>query len=160
MKMTPRLLTSIFFLAWFGLGNSLVFATQANTTKMSEIVSVNDAWARETFKFARTGAAYLSITNHSESNVAVLSSVEVDESVASMVELHETFVNDEVMSMEEIEDGIEIAPNSTVQLAPGGKHLMFMGLSEPFTNGQNFEAKLHFEDSSSLTISIPVKDAR
>src|SRR5690606_4271195 len=70
--------------------------------------------------------AYMSITNNGEDYVTLVSvSAEGD----GMVQIHETTVDENDMaSMQELEDGVTIAAGETVELAPGGLHIMLMNL--------------------------------
>ena len=126
---------------------------------MASSVSINESWARATFALAKSGAAYFSITNTSNHDL-VLSSVSVDNSVAMTAELHHTIMQNEMMSMQELEDGIEIKAGSTVELSPGGMHIMFMGLQKPLNKDEFINVNLIFEDGSQLSHSVPVLDKR
>jgi copper(I)-binding protein len=48
----------------------------------------------------------------------------------------------------------------TVELKPGGLHMMFMGVTKPFTAGQTIRVKLTFENAGEIEIDVPVKDMR
>jgi len=54
-------------------------------------------------------------------------------------------------------DGLDIPAGETVTLEPGGLHVMFMGLSEPFIEGEKIEATLVFEQSGELEITFNVE---
>ncbi|GLR72426.1 copper chaperone PCu(A)C [Agaribacter marinus] len=148
-------------LALFFVVNVAFASDQKNTSfKMSEHAEISQNWSRETFKFAKTGAAYFTIFNTHHASTLVLSHAAVDQNIASMVQIHETVMEDEIMSMMEVETGVKILPQQTVNFLPGGKHLMFMGLEKPFTKGDSVSVVLHFEDGSSLPIELPVVDVR
>jgi hypothetical protein len=126
---------------------------------MASSVSINEPWARATFALAKSGAAYFSITNTSSHDL-VLSSVSVDSSVAMTAELHHTIMQNEMMSMQELEDGIEIKAGLTVELSPGGMHIMLMGLQKSLNKDEFINVNLVFEDGSQLSHSVPVLDKR
>jgi copper(I)-binding protein len=52
---------------------------------------------------------------------------------------------------------LEIAAGESVQLAPGGRHLMFYGVSEPFAEGQTIDVQLVFETAGTIDVSLPVR---
>jgi len=122
-------------------------------------VEVEGAWARATFALAKTGAAYMSLQNNGEQDIR-LTSVSVDESIASISELHHTVMRDDMMSMQELEDGIVIAAGETVEFAPGGKHIMLMGLTGPLEAGKQIEVTLNFDNGTNVSHIFPIKDAR
>jgi len=52
-----------------------------------------------------------------------------------------------VMRMRELKNGLEIKPGETVELKPGGYHLMFTELKQPLVQGQRFKATLSFANA-------------
>jgi copper(I)-binding protein len=52
--------------------------------------------------------------------------------------------------------GIEIAPDATVVLHPGGSHLMLMGLEQPLVEGDQLELELAFDGSRPVRVQVPV----
>ena len=67
-------------------------------------------------------------------------------------------VND-VMTMRPVEGGLEIPAGATVELKPGGTHLMFMMVTEPFKEGGEVPVTLEFEKAGKVDLELPV-DAR
>ena len=54
-------------------------------------------------------------------------------------------MDDDVMIMRPVSDGLVIPAGETVQLAPSGYHLMFMQLNQPHIVDEPFTATLIFE---------------
>lgn len=54
-------------------------------------------------------------------------------------------------------DRLEIPAGGTVRLGPGGNHLMFFGVSEPFAQGQNIPVRLVFEHAGTVEVTLPVR---
>jgi copper(I)-binding protein len=52
---------------------------------------------------------------------------------------------DGIMTMRPVEGGLVIRPGDSVTFAPGGNHLMFIGLAAPFSEGEHIRAALMFE---------------
>jgi copper(I)-binding protein len=52
--------------------------------------------------------------------------------------------------------GIEIAPDDTVVLHPGGSHLMLMGLEQPLAEGEQLDLELTFDGSAPVQVQVPV----
>ena len=125
---------------------------------MASKIHITDAWARATFSLAKTGAAYLSINNPTKDDM-ILSAISVSEDVAMMAEIHHTVMQDGMMSMQELADGVEIKAGNTVSFVPGGKHFMLMGLTGPLENGKTLTINLHFKDGSTLPYELPITDS-
>jgi hypothetical protein len=62
----------------------------------------------------------------------------------------------DVMKMREMPDGLEIPPGGSVSLSPGGVHLMFMKLTQPFVEGQKVPVTLTFRNAGSVTLDFAV----
>ncbi|MFC4700784.1 copper chaperone PCu(A)C [Glaciecola siphonariae] len=133
-------------------------ASEAKASMASHIV-VEKAWARETFKLARTGAAYITMSNSSDKSVRLVSA-SVDESVADMVEIHTTEMNNGMMRMMELEDGLVIDAGEKVEFQPGGKHFMLMGLKGPLQAEKELNITLRFEDGSEKSVDMYIQDMR
>lgn len=109
--------------------------------------------AFETPVTAQTGAGYLSITN----NGKIADRLVRVEAGFSRIMLHETKVDNDIATMRH-QDTIDIPAGETVLLAPGGKHVMFMGLEgDPFEVGEEFDATLVFEIAGQVDITFKVE---
>ena len=120
----------------------------------SERVTIEDAWV----KAADSGmsAAFGRIVNGSDDALTILSA---ESSAAASLELHETVENEAGETvMREIEGGFTIPAGGTLELAPGGDHLMLMGLTEPLTAGDDVTLTLTFDDATTWEFTAPVKD--
>jgi copper(I)-binding protein len=62
-----------------------------------------------------------------------------------------------VMKMREVKGGLEIKPGETVELKPGGYHLMFVDLKEPLAQGQRVKVTLQFEKAGSIAVDYAVE---
>jgi copper(I)-binding protein len=100
-----------------------------------------------------TGGAFLTIANKGSVADRLLS---ITSPSAGMVEVHTMEVVNDVMTMRPLEDGLEIAPGATVELKPGGTHLMFMQVKEPFKKGGEVPVTLEFEKAGKVEIDFPV----
>jgi copper(I)-binding protein len=88
-------------------------------------IEFRDAWVRATPPFQPNTAAYLTLTNHRDTAIAITGA---RSSAASKTELHVTKMVDGMMRMEKL-GALAVAPGEEVSLAPGGKHLMLLGLA-------------------------------
>ncbi len=103
---------------------------------------------------ARTGGGFLTITNNGSEDDRLLSVV----ADFPRVEIHTFEMDGDVAKMMHMEDGLEIPAGETVMLAPGGLHVMFMGLSDGFSTGDAFDATLVFESAGELEIQFNIED--
>ena len=74
---------------------------------------------------------------------------------AGEVQLHEMAMDGNVMKMRQIKD-IPIPADASVELKPGGYHLMFINLKGPFVAGQTVPVKLKFAKAGEMELKLPV----
>jgi periplasmic copper chaperone A len=116
-------------------------------------LTIQAPWARATPTGAKVGGAYLKITNAgAQADRLVGGSL----AGAREVEVHEMSMSNNVMKMRHLKDGLEIKPGQTVELKPGGYHLMLTGLSEALKQGQTLKGSLTFEKAGSVEIEYIV----
>jgi copper(I)-binding protein len=78
--------------------------------------------------------------------------------VAENVELHTNVKDGETMRMRQVE-AIEIPAQGRTELAPGGYHVMLIGLKQALKEGGQFPLTLTFEKAGSVTLEVPVTKA-
>ncbi len=122
-------------------------------TPEAGVLDVVDVRARPAPLEGGNGAAYMTVRNGLDTAIR-LSSAAGD--VASAIELHETIDDNGVMKMEPHPEGFEIPPGSVLELKPGGKHVMLLGLGKPLAVGDTFELTLNFEGGEPITLTVPV----
>ena len=115
-------------------------------------VTVKDPWIRATVPAAKSSGAFMQLQSVQDARL-----VEVRSSVAGMVEIHEMKMDGNIMRMREVEKGIEIPPGATVELKPGGFHVMFMGLRAPFAKDTKVPLTLVFEKAGSIDVDLMVQ---
>src|SRR6202158_6158362 len=103
----------------------------AQEVKAGDLV-ITQAWSRATPGGAKVGGGFLTIENKGSAPDRLIGG-SVD--VAGRVEVHEMAVTNGVMTMRQLERGLTIEPGKTVTLAPGGYHLMMLGLKSPLKQG-------------------------
>ncbi len=127
--------------------------------QMNDAVTVGDlvitgAFARATLPGAPVGGAFLSIENRGDSDDRLVSA---KADFAGMTQLHNMRMEGEVMKMYQMENGIPLPAHQTVQLAPGGLHVMFMKLKAPLVEGDTVKVELTFEKAGTATVELPVE---
>lgn len=118
------------------------------------LLVIENPWTRATPVGAKLGGGYLTITNNgSEPDRLIGGSIPR----AGRVEIHEMKMEADVMRMRALPNGLEVAPGSSVQLKPGGYHVMFMELKEPFKQGETVKGELRFEKAGVVPVEFKVE---
>lgn len=99
------------------------------------------------------GAFYFTITNDGEEADHL---VEVETDAADVIEIHDVEMDDGVMQMVPMHDGVEIAAGASIVFEPGSYHVMMIGLTESLLDGEEFTATLHFEHAGEVEITVPI----
>jgi len=138
-----RIVLAVAFLAAFA---PPVLAQQSS-------IAVTDAWARATPPGAKTGAAYVTVTNKGTETDKLLS---VSTPVAGMAQLHTTINDNGVMKMRPVKS-IDVKPGKPLTLKPGGYHLMLMDLKQPLKQGDTFPITLTFAKAGEIHTEVKVQ---
>lgn len=133
-----------------GLGMLGAQAAAAQPAKAG--LTVEQAWARPTVPGQSAGGGFLTIHNPGAADRLL----GIEAGVSGMVELHTMAMQGDVMQMRRIE-AVNVPAGRTVQLKPGGLHVMFMGLKAPLKQGDTFPLKLKFERAGEVTVPMTVR---
>ncbi len=112
---------------------------------------VEAAWARPTVQGQAGGGAFLRITGGSAPDRLLSASA----GVAREVELHSMEMEGNVMRMRPI-TGIDVPAGKTIELKPGGQHVMFVGLTQTLKSGAHFPMTLRFEKAGEVKVDVRV----
>lgn len=105
---------------------------------------------------APVAGGYLTIVNHGKTDDRLVS---VTSDRAAEVQLHEMAIENDVMKMRELPEGIPIPAGSSVELKSGGLHVMFMKVKRPFKEGDMVKATLVFEKAGPVEVEFMVGPA-
>ncbi len=119
----------------------------------AEGLEIGHPMAYETAATAKAGGGYMTITNTGDTDDALIG-VRAD---FPKVMVHKTEETDGIARMMHV-DRIDIPAGETVELAPGGYHVMFMGLSDPLEAGESFPATLVFENAGEVEVMFNVEE--
>ena len=114
-------------------------------------VVVKDAWVRATVPEQKATGAFMQLSAPAGGRL-----VEVRSSVAGVVELHEMSMEGTTMKMRAVAV-IDLPAGKTVELAPGGYHVMMMDLKRALTEGQTVTLTLIVEGKGRKRETIEVK---
>ncbi len=129
-----------------------IITTKDTSFKLGDL-TINQPWSREAPPAAKTAGGYMVIKNQGTADKLIA----VESSYASAVEIHEMSNVNNVMTMRKLEAGLEIKAGETLTFAPGGYHVMFMGVKEPARAGANFAATLVFEKAGRVDVMFNVQ---
>jgi copper(I)-binding protein len=115
-----------------------------------------DAFTRATLPGAKVGGGYISITNEAKEADRLLGG---SSPVAARVEVHEMKMDGEVMKMRKLADGVQIPAGGTVELEPGGMHLMLLEIKQPLKKGEDVPVTLEFEKAGKVELKLHVEAA-
>ena len=113
-------------------------------------VKVDQAWARPTVPGQQGGGGFLSLTSVSGDRLVGGSTP-----LAQRFELHTMAMKGDVMEMRQV-DAIELPAGKTVELKPGGLHVMFIGLKQPLALGSKVPVTLKFEKAGEVKVEFDV----
>jgi periplasmic copper chaperone A len=117
-------------------------------------VKVTGAYIKPVLGKGTATAAYVTIENTGISDDR-LTSVSCD--CAEMATLHTMAMKGDMMTMGEATEGFVVAPKQTLSLAPGGNHIMLMGLKAAPAVGSQQKLTLHFEKAGNIALDVPVQ---
>jgi copper(I)-binding protein len=130
-----------------------VLGQDASGTFKAGTIVIEAPWARATPASSKVGAGYMKVTNTGEQADRLVGGTLP---VAGAVEIHEMSMIDGIMKMRRLAKGLEIKPGQSVELKPGGFHVMFTGLREGLKEGQTVKGTLVFERAGSVEVQYQV----
>jgi copper(I)-binding protein len=121
-------------------------------TSQTPSIEIEEAWARPG-AIGENTAIYFQITSFGADDAIIRG----EALVASITELHRSTMNEDgTMSMIQQTD-IPLPQDETVELKPGGLHVMLMQLTKDLEPGDELTLKLYFAEQGEMEINVPVK---
>ncbi len=136
----------------------LAFAAMPVVAQTSPGIAVTGPWARRAPSGhgqgqAGNGAVYMTVTNRGGEADALVSATS---DAARIVELHEVKHEGGVMAMRPI-PRMPLPAGGTLELKPGGYHVMLLGLTRDLHAGDTVKVTLTFEKAAPMTIEAAVR---
>jgi copper(I)-binding protein len=116
-------------------------------------ITVTGAFTRATLPGAKTGGGFMTITNAGTAPDRLIGATT---KTAKVTEVHQMKMEGDVMKMGKVADGVEIPAGGSVELSPGGYHVMMMGLVQALHEGACLEVTLQFETAGELPVMLTV----
>jgi hypothetical protein len=114
-------------------------------------VTVTDAWVRGTVPAQKATGAFMKLKSADEAKLVGAASP-----AAKIVEVHEMSMKDNVMQMRAV-DALPLPAGKTVELKPGGYHVMFIDLVKPLEKGASVPITLTFVGKDGKKVTQEVK---
>ena len=115
-------------------------------------VTVTDAWARATVQGQKATGAFMKITAKDNTMLVGVSSP-----VAGVAEIHEMKMEKDVMKMAALPNGLDLPAGKSVELKPGGYHVMLMDLKAPLAKDTSVPVTLTFQDAKGVKSNLELK---
>jgi periplasmic copper chaperone A len=120
----------------------------------AQTVDVKNAWVRSAVPGQSGTGAFMALTSKDGTRLVGASSP-----VAGVAEVHEMKMEGDIMRMRAV-PVLDLPAGQTVQLKPGGYHVMLMGLKQALPNGSTVPLTLTFKDAkgqeSKVELTLPV----
>lgn len=121
---------------------------------MAGKIKIVHPWTRVPPPAAKLGAGFVTLTNTGTETDRLIGGTAVD---IGRVEVHEMSMAGGVMKMRQLENGIEIKPGATVELRPGGYHIMLLDIAKAPKAGEALKGTLSFEKAGTVEITYTVE---
>ena len=132
----------------------LAALTTAPAGAQTATVKVEGAWARASVQGQTGTGAFMRLTAQDGARL-----VRAESPAAGVTEVHEMKMEGDVMKMRAI-PALELPAGKTVELKPGGYHVMLLDLKAPLAKDTALPLTLVFQDAkgaeSTLNLSVPV----
>ncbi|AAY92295.1 copper chaperone PCu(A)C [Pseudomonas protegens] len=140
LQRPSRLKAALLLVSLLGLGGTASAATQ-----------VDNAWVRATVAGQHASGAFMDLTASSDSKL-----VEVQSPVAKNVQIHQSSMHNDVMSMQQV-DAVALPAGQKVSLDTHGYHVMLMELTGQIKAGDKVPLTLTVENAKGEKETIKVE---
>ena len=147
-RFSPLIAVATAFIAW----------SSGQMAAAHDGIRIEAPYARVVAASAKSGAVYMTLTNHSK-NADRLVSVRTD--AAERADLHSNSQDaNGVMRMVKMDGGLPLKAMATRTLDRAGDHIMLFGLTRAINPGDVLTLTLTFESAGEMTIEVPVENDR
>ena len=115
-------------------------------------VVASGAWCRPSANGAKAGGCYVTLKATTTDRLMGGSTP-----AAGSLQVHEMKIEDGMMKMAELTQGLPLPAGQVVALAPGGNHLMLVGLTAPLVEGATVPLTLQFASAPAVTVQAAVR---
>lgn len=116
-------------------------------------LTLTGPFSRATLPNAPVAGGFVTIANTGTEDDRLIGAAS---DAAGHMEVHEMIMDGDVMKMRALADGLPLPAGQTVELKPGGYHIMFMDLQRPLVEGETVDVTLTFEKAGQITVPLAV----
>lgn len=127
----------------------MALITAASASAFAQ-VTVSEPWIRATVAGQKVAGGYMQLKSPRDVSLVTASSP-----AAATVEVHEMAMEGNVMKMRALQK-LDLPAGKTVELKPGGYHIMFIDIKEPMKPGARVPLTLTFEDKDKKRETVEV----
>ncbi len=118
----------------------------------AQTVEVKDAWVRTSVQGQMATGAFMKITAKTGTKL-----VSASTPIAGVAEVHEMKMDGDVMRMRAVTGGLDLPAGKTVELKPGGFHVMLMDLKAALPKDSTIPLTLVFKDAKGVESKVELK---
>lgn len=127
----------------------------ANTEQTLKPLIISEIWARKSTSPNNNSAAYMTVQNPNDQQIIIIGASAIG--AANNVELHKSFVDERGISRMTSIDSIVVPANSTIELAPGGIHIMLFDLKKSLKENDKVKLTLRIKGMPPINVKALVK---
>jgi len=120
---------------------------------IKQSLMVMNGWVRLTPPVAKNSAAYFIFHNTSDKDVTV---VGVSSKIAKMTMMHDVVIEKSMARMVHL-DKVKVPAGRQVAFAPGGKHLMLVGLTKKLEAGKDVQIQFELDNGEVINTMMKIK---
>jgi copper(I)-binding protein len=117
-------------------------------------VTLQHPWTRATA--GKVGAGFVEIVNAGKTPDTLVSA---SSPAADKVEIHTMTMENGIMRMRPLPNGITVPAGTTASLKPGANHIMLIGLKAPLIEGKLVPLTLNFAKAGPVNVQLKVEAA-
>lgn len=133
----------------------ITLAALTSSSLFAQTVTVKDAWARATVQGQKATGVFMKINVKDGAKL-----VNVSSPVAGVSEVREMKMDGDIMRMRAVDGGLDLPAGQTVELKPGGFHVMLMDIKASLKKDTIIAVTLVFKDAkgvdTTLVAHVPV----
>lgn len=142
------------FVIALALTAAVAVGLQPVTVAQPSTVTIENPWTRATAPGQAVAGGFMTVINTTSTEDRLL---RASSPVAKEVQIHNTTMDEGVMRMRPMADGVAIPAGGRVEFKPRALHLMFMGLQAPIAAGATVPVTLEFERAGKVGATFRVE---
>ena len=144
--------------SYYKLLNIIIFITLASKgfaeTLSQDGFNFSNFWIKEVVANNKSTSGYFTIENNNDEDERLIF---MSSNFSEKTELHNMFVENDIMKMKHLSEGVLIKGKSKLILKPGGYHLMFIKLNEDRHLKKTYDVHFRFNSAKTILLSMTVK---